>query len=166
MVQPIEAVGYDEDTIPSAGLQAISRSGMTLELSRSSESALPYLKKILPVYTERELTAAAAVKGTFDEICKDVPLSDGEVQAGWTELCAFEEQGASFRPSVNILHKLWASMSTAATADSLDLSAAFLVEDLWIQIRDEDYPRGLYDALLRRVEDGDVMEVDSNLNCG
>lgn len=165
MVQPTGVPGQDEDMVPTHGIRAISLCGVTLELSKSTESPLPYLRKALPVYTSRDLNAAAAVKSTFDDICRDVPLSDGEIQEGWTALCVFEQQGASFRPTANILLELWAAISTAATADDINLTAAFLVEDLWISIRDQDFPRGLFNSILKRVEDRDTMDPDADTKC-
>jgi hypothetical protein len=158
VVQPASSQCGDEDAVPPLGIKVISTCGATLELSKSKESALPYLRKGLPVYTSRDLNAAAAVKQTFDDVCRNVPMSDGEVQIGWTALCAFEEQGASFRPSAAILLELWTAIKTAAIADDINITSAFLIEDLWITIRDEDFPRGLFDAFLRRIGEEDMMD--------
>jgi sister chromatid cohesion protein DCC1 len=147
------------------GIQAISSTGVTLELSQSTESALPYLRKALLIYSSRDLNAAAAVKSSFETVCRDIPLSNGEVQDAWSMLCAFEEQGASYRPTANILLQLWKAITTTAFAEDLDLSKAFLVEDLWTAIKDEEYPRGMFDVFLYRVEDRNSMDVDANSKC-
>ena len=139
--------------------------GVTLELSKSTECAAPYLRKALPVYTSRDLIASAAMKATWSSILSSVPLSDGETEDAWVDLCAFEEQGASYRPSAHVLLEIWTAISRASTADGISLASAFIVEDLWISIRDEEFPRSLFDAVLRRVEDRDSMDVDTGTKC-
>jgi hypothetical protein len=111
------------------------------------------------------LNAAEAVKSSFETVCRDIPLSNGEVQDAWSMLCAFEEQGASYRPTANILLQLWKAITTAAFADNIDLSKAFLVEDLWTSIKDEEFPRGMFDVFLHRVEDRNSMDVDADSKC-
>ena len=165
VVQPVPETIRQDDLIPNLAIQAIATCSVTLELSKSTESAAPYLRKALPSYDSRDLNATKAVKTSFKEICGNVPLSNDEVLNAWVDLCAFEEQGASFRPSAGLLLELWKAIMTAATADTIDLTSAFLTEDLWIAVREEEYPRGLYDALLRRVEDGESMDVDTDAAC-
>jgi sister chromatid cohesion protein DCC1 len=164
-VQPAVAHDHDQDTIPSYGIQAISSCGATLELLKASESALPYLRKVLPIYSSRELNAAAAAKSSFGSISADIPLSDGEILTAWSVICAFEEQGASYRPTADILLQLWKAVTTAAVAETIDLSTAFLTEDLWSTVKDDEFPRGLFDTLLQRVEDRNSMDVDAGSRC-
>jgi hypothetical protein len=111
------------------------------------------------------LNAAAAAKSSFDTICADIPLSNGELQDAWSAICAFEEQGASYRPTADILLQLWKAITVAAVAENMDLTGAFLVEDLWTTVKDEDFPRGLFDAFLQRVEDRNSMDVDAESKC-
>ena len=165
IVRPATGANAADDVMPSQGIRAIASCGVTLEVSKSKESAFPYLRNALPLYMSRDLNTAAAAKASFDAICSNIPLSDGEVQAAWVDMCAFEEQGSSFRPSANILLELWTAILTAATADKINLTSVFVAEDLWISIRDEDYPRGLFDAIMQRIEDPEFMDVDAGPKC-
>ena len=151
VVQPAVGHNGEEDAISSSGIKAIASCSVTLELSKSAESALPYLRNLLPVYSSRDLDASAAVKGTFINVCSNVPLSGGEVKEAWTALCAFEEQDAAFRPSASVLLELWKAIVVATVAEDFELASSFLIEDLWISMREEEYPRGMLDAVFRRI---------------
>ncbi|KIW01874.1 hypothetical protein, variant [Verruconis gallopava] len=162
VVRPAVTRGHDPDAVPSHGIRAISSCGITLELSQSTESALPYLRKRLPEYSSRNSDVAAAAKASYEDVCSDIPLSSGEIHDAWLSICAFEEQGAIFRPTADVLLQLWRSIVTAAVAASIDMGSAFPTEDLWRSVEDEDFPRGMFDALLRRMEDPSVMSDEDN----
>lgn len=151
----------DEDALPASELRAVASCSATMELLTTSESALLYLRKALPIYSTREVNTSAAVQSSFRSIANDVPLSTQEIQDSWSELCAFEDGGASFRPIAGILLELWKAIYTGALLENIDLGSAFLHDDLWVAVADEDFPRGLFDAALRRIEDRNAMEVEA-----
>jgi hypothetical protein len=137
-----------------------------LEVSSSTDSALPYLQTLLPAYSSRELLAEA-VSSTYTRanIGADIPLSDGEIYQAWTQLCAFEEGGKAFRPTAAVLLSLWEAIVAASTAENIDLGSAFLLNDLWAVIADDGYPRDLFNAMTHRIAEADTMEVDSASKC-
>jgi sister chromatid cohesion protein DCC1 len=139
-----------------------------LEVSSSTDSALPYLQKLLPSYSSRELLAEAVSSTyTLANINADIPLSDGEIHDAWTQLCAFEEGGKAFRPTAAVLLSLWKAIVAGSTAENIDMGSAFLENDLWAVVADEDYPRSMFHAMMNRIADSDAdnMEVDSPSKC-
>jgi hypothetical protein len=102
---------------------------------------------------------------TLSSLSDDIPLSDGEILQAWAQLCAFEMGGKAFRPTAGILLSLWKAMVAAAVAENIDLGSAFLADDLWALIREEGYPRGMFNVLLQRIAEQETMEVDSSSKC-
>jgi sister chromatid cohesion protein DCC1 len=154
------------DSIPQDGYCAIASCGATLEASSSNESAIPYLQTLLPEYSSREISAEA-VNSTYTlrNIGNDIPLSDGEIHQAWSQLCAFEEGGKVFRPTAAVLLSLWKAIITASTAENVNIGSAFLVDDLWSIIVDEEYPRGMFNAIMHRLAEPESMDVDSGSKC-
>jgi sister chromatid cohesion protein DCC1 len=154
------------EKIPQDGYCAIASCGATLEASSSTDSALPYLQKLLPEYSTREITAeAVSSTHTLANIGADIPLSDGEIHQAWDQLCVFEEEGKLFRPTAAVLLSLWKAIVTASTAENIDLGSASLVDDLWTLVAEEEYPRGMFYAILHHVAEPESMEVDSGSKC-
>jgi hypothetical protein len=98
-------------------------------------------------------------------VCNGLPSSHYEISQAWERICAFEDSRKCFRPTATILLAVWKAILAASTAEKIDLGSAFLVGDLWKAVKDEDYPRGLFDAVMQRITEKDIMEVDSNLKC-
>jgi hypothetical protein len=102
---------------------------------------------------------------TLSSIGTDIPLSDGEIHQAWSQLCAFEEGGKAFRPIAAVLLTLWKSVVTASIAENIDIESAFLLDDLWAVVAEEEYPRGMFNAVMHHVAATDAMEVDSGSKC-
>jgi sister chromatid cohesion protein DCC1 len=102
---------------------------------------------------------------TMSDIAKDVPFSDGEIQQAWTQICAFQDGRKSFRPTAAVLLSLWKAIVAASVAENFDLGSSFLADDLWALVKDEEYPRGMFNAIMHRVAERDTMEIDSGSKC-
>lgn len=167
IIQPHQAASADADSPPQDGFCAIASCGATIEISSSTDSALPFLQKLLPSYSNRDIPAngSSTHTSTLATIGADIPLSDGEIQRAWTQLCAFEAGNQAYRPTAAVLLALWKAILSASVAEGMNIGSPFLAEDLWNIVKDEEYPRGMFDAIMNRIvadDDADQMEVDSD----
>lgn len=155
ITQAFEHYPNGEEELPVPGISAVAACTATLELHHTTDSALPYLKQALPIWhgAEGEVTTPPSSQAARSKyaIFADVPLSSGECDAAWMQLCAFSHNGASFRPSARVRLRLWQALVSAAYSESIDLGSQFLTSDLWKAISDEGYPQGLVEAVLRRL---------------
>ncbi|QDS73139.1 hypothetical protein FKW77_001700 [Venturia effusa] len=154
-----------EDDIPKDGIRAIASCPSTLELYTAKDSAIPYLRKLLPVYSSPEsLTGifTGPAYRSLSAVSNDVPLSYLEIEQGWMHICAFAKDGNCFRPTAASLLEVWKAMVSASVAEDVPLNKTFLVDDLWKATKDSDFPRALFDAILARIADNDTMEDGGN----
>ncbi|TLD37907.1 ATP-dependent RNA helicase [Venturia nashicola] len=158
-----------EDDIPTDGVRAIASCAATLELYTFNDSAIPYLRKLLPVYSSLESLAAIFTGPAYPSlsaVSNEVPLSHGEIAQGWIQICAFAKDGNCFRPTAASLLQVWKAMVSASVAEDIPLNSTFLVDDLWKATKDSEFPRALLDAILARIADNDTMEDGDNSKCG
>ncbi|TID25794.1 ATP-dependent RNA helicase [Venturia nashicola] len=154
-----------EDDIPTDGVRAIASCAATLELYTFNDSAIPYLRKLLPVYSSLESLAAIFTGPAYPSlsaVSNEVPLSHGEIAQGWIQICAFAKDGNCFRPTAASLLQVWKAMVSASVAEDIPLNSTFLVDDLWKATKDSEFPRALLDAILARIADNDTMEDGDN----
>jgi sister chromatid cohesion protein DCC1 len=163
ITQPaLEAHGNE---IPIPATRAIASCTATLELHPSDASAESLLRDVLPVYD----IVAGDVDATGNNmskavICEDVPLSEGQCNAGWNALIAFEHENSSYQPSANALAQVWRSINAAALAEGVKLDSQFLTDDITRAVAEEDHPPGLVNAILTFLaKDGDAD--DSPWSC-
>jgi sister chromatid cohesion protein DCC1 len=112
ITQPALEAHSNEMPVPVT--RAIASCTATLELHPTDASAAAMLKDVLPLYD----IVAGDVDATGNGLSKaaifeDVPLSDGQCQAGWDEVVAFEHEESSYRPSANALWQVWRSINAA-----------------------------------------------------
>lgn len=98
-------------------VNAIGTCASTLELVPATGSALPFLKKSLPIrrlaYDDVEMEDALEDVNEFDllrakqAILADIPFSDEECESAWTHLCPIYRQGRWWRPEAALLLKVW-----------------------------------------------------------
>jgi sister chromatid cohesion protein DCC1 len=132
------------------------------------ESALPYLRKLLPVYSNPDSLTATFTGPTYRSLFgvgSDIPLSPAEIEESWIQICAFSKDGICFRPTAGSLLEVWKAIMSAAVAEDIPLASSFLVDDLWKASKDSEFPRALFDAILARVANKGSMEVESNYKC-
>lgn len=118
---------------------------------------------------------------TKDHIFANVPVSRVQCERVWSDICAFvyhdtlHDQGrlCGWRPSALVRLDTWKRIMEGAVLQNINLEKLFRVDDLWKAMLDDDddtgepFPRGLYDAVLRRVCEKPDQE-DSSLasECG
>lgn len=98
----MELDGSNENTTSS--ITAIGQCPSTLELQpldTSLELGVRYLKNLLPVDEVDDRHARR------ERVYGDIPLSDGEIDAAWKHMCAFEIGGFAWRPTAGRVLALW-----------------------------------------------------------
>ncbi|KAH3904427.1 hypothetical protein HBI56_170830 [Parastagonospora nodorum] len=145
----LEAHGNE---IPVPVTRAIASCTATLELHPSDASAQDLLRYALPVY---DIVAgdvdATANKKSKAAMYEHLPLSDGQCNAGWDALVAFEHEDSSYQPSANALAQVWRSINAAALVEGVKLDNQFLTDDITRAVSEEGYPSGLVRAMLRHL---------------
>ncbi|EUC32297.1 hypothetical protein COCCADRAFT_99056 [Bipolaris zeicola 26-R-13] len=147
VTQPaLEAHGNE---IPIPVTRAIALCSSTLELYASSASAIALLREVLPVYDIVAGDVDATPNGmTKAGIFNDMPLSDGECQAGWRQLMAFDTNEGSYQPSPSALSHVWRSIIAAALAEGIPLDKQFMTSDIATAVAEEGHPAPLTQAVL------------------
>ncbi|KAL1798673.1 hypothetical protein ACET3X_002710 [Alternaria dauci] len=147
LTQPaLEARGNE---IPTPATRAIALCTATLEAHTSTASAAALLREVLPVYDIVAGDVDATSNGRSKiSIYNHLPVSNGECQAAWDELMAFEADGGSYQPSPNALSQVWRSINAAALAEGIKLDAQFLTNDITKAAAEEGHPPGLIEAVL------------------
>jgi sister chromatid cohesion protein DCC1 len=139
-----------------------------LELFTLKESALPYLRKLLPIYSNSDSFTAifsGPAYRSLSAVSDDIPLSRVEIEQAWTQICAFAKDGKCFRPTASSLLGVWKAIVSASVAEDIPISTSFLVDDLWKATKDSEFPRALFDAILARIADDNAMEDGGNSKC-
>lgn len=147
MTQPaLEAHGNE---IPIPVTRAIALCSSTLELHASTASAISLLRETLPVYDVVAGDVDATANGrTKAHVFNDMPLSDGECHAAWTQLMAFETDDGSYQPSPSALSQVWRSIMAAALAEGIPLDKQFMTNDVATAVAEEGHPASLTQAIL------------------
>jgi sister chromatid cohesion protein DCC1 len=147
VTQPaLEAHGNE---IPIPVTRAIALCSSTLELHASTASAISLLREVLPVYDIVAGDVDATPNGrTKANVFNDIPLSDGECQAAWTQLMAFDTADGSYQPSPSALAQVWRSIIAAALAEGIPLEKQFMTNDIATAVAEEGHPTSLTQAVL------------------
>lgn len=160
----------DEGSIPPEAISAIAQPTATLELIPSSFHGPLLLKQILPVYGTSQAesvgkTEPASVPPVADRMSKytaldNLPLSSGEFEALWAQMCAFEHEGQAWLPTATLLAAVWEAIISAATANSIDLRQSFQTQSITEMVREDGYLVPLIEAIVRRLrsDDDDLMD--------
>jgi sister chromatid cohesion protein DCC1 len=119
------------------------------------DMADPNRREEVVTRTERE--------GVKKKVIADVPFSEAECNAAWTDICAFvhidkeSNNIAAFQPSARMKFDAWKRILQGSVLQSIDLEKQFLANDLWKAVlggddeEEEPFPRPLFDALLNRL---------------
>lgn len=172
-------------------MTSIANCGSTLELFMPKEgfSAVPFLVKTLGFYLGSEdredvdVDMADDAEGEYarnamNALFADIPVSKAQCEQGWVELCAFvfhsnsstNNPGANcWRPSATVKVDVWKRVVEGAVLQGINLEQQFLVKDLWKSVLDdngeEPFPRGLFEAVLRRVCEADSTASGAAMQC-
>ncbi|CRG83749.1 hypothetical protein PISL3812_01105 [Talaromyces islandicus] len=154
----LEVHGLDEGSATSVVAQALAKNLRVYEADRNDvDMADESQPEVAVTRGERE-----SIKRT---IIADVPFSDAECNAAWTEICAFvhvdtenNKNIVGFRPSARMKIDAWKRILEGSVLQSIDLEKQFLANDLWKAVLSDDddkeeepFPRPLFDALLNRL---------------
>ncbi|KAL1999606.1 hypothetical protein VTN02DRAFT_4278 [Thermoascus thermophilus] len=196
IIRPSQAGSLGDDNGADGGVQGgldlaetvttIAKCGSTLELHTPQEgfSALPFLEKSLRLYDRlstdgdvemKDLSAdvtPSEAKRLKELVFADVPVSTGQCESDWREMCAFVhgdinlDQAVCWRPSARVKLEVWKRMLEGSVLQGIDLEKQFLVRDLWKAVLDDDgeepFPRVLFEAVVRRLlEPSDHSQLQS-----
>ena len=169
-------------------------STLELHTPQDGFSAIPFLLRSLRVYTRLSSEGPAGVVRTEtdtdtdldvprqggnsikDFIFADIPVSCDECERGWDELSAFVHggdatRGVCWRPTPLVKLDAWRRVMEGAVLQEINLEKQFPLDDLWTALLDEDtehsapFPRGLFDAVLRRVSENDEQSAATGRKC-
>lgn len=118
-------------------------------------------------------------KNAINALFADIPVSRAQCEQGWVELCAFVLRPGTntntpnancWRPSAKVKVDVWKRVVEGAVLQGINLEKQFLVNDLWKSVLDDDgeepFPRALFEAVVRRVCEGDTTAPGSSNKCG
>lgn len=170
---------------------SIAKCGSTLELFMPKEgfSAVPFLVKTLGFYLGGEEREDVDVDMADDDegeyagnamgaLFADIPVSKAQCEQGWVDLCAFVFRSNAnanalsancWRPSATVKVDVWKRVMEGAVLQGINLEKQFLVNDLWKSVLDdngeEPFPRGLFEAVVRRVCEADFTAPEEANKC-
>lgn len=150
----------EDGSNPSSGVSVVAQCKATLELLPVATSAHQYLKESLPVHrdllgdgsskNESPSTSEAAAAKRKLAVLDDAPMSTGEFEKGWVEMCAFETGGQAWRPLASTLNGVWKSILSAAAVNSLNFDDSLPMSSITSVVED-GYPKPLLIAVLARL---------------
>lgn len=176
LLKPSEATNSSEDgNIPTSSLSVVAQCKATLELTPVATSAVQYLKECLPVYAyswgvsnstiSLSSTLEAAAARSKLAVLDDAPLSTGEFESGWIEICAFETGGQAWRPLASTLYGVWKSVLSAAAVNELKLDDGFPTSSITSMVEEDGYSTTLLMAVLTRLSSSeDFISHDCKLD--
>ncbi|CAA9964812.1 DUF2036 multi-domain protein [Pyrenophora teres f. maculata] len=149
--------GNDEMPIPATC--AIASCTATLQLHVSTASAVGLLSDALSVYdiVAGDVDATPNGRGK-PNVFADMPVSDGECDAAWTELMAFEVDGSSYQPSASALSQVWRAIHAAALAEGIPLNKEFMTDDITRAAAEEGHPPAFIHAVLAHLSTDDRVK--------
>lgn len=148
-------------------LKAIAQPQSTLELLPcSATSAIPYIVAALPSYTSTQHHSSSTAV-TKHDLFANIPLSDGECEAGWIELACVESGDGRHAviPTASVKTKVWEGILGAATATGIDLTGELNHDDLSRLLNMEsDWPDAVTTAVLRSMSTPDLTSNTTTLD--
>ena len=170
LLQPLEALSsLGSGSIPVPGVSAIAQCKATLELMPVATSAVQYLKESLPIYKdplEGESSSTSEIGRAKSKlvVLEDAPMSTGEFESGWIELCAFETEGQAWRPLTSTLNGIWKSILSAVAVNVPKIDNGFPTFLISPLVQEDEYSESLLMAVLTRLSpNGDVPSNDCKL---
>lgn len=165
----------EEGSIPTTNVSVVAQCKVTLELVPVAPSALQYLKESLPVYRNSPGDSSSKIRPFPSSeppaarsklaVLDDAPMSAGEFESGWIEICAFETGGQAWRPLASTLHGVWESVLSAAAVNELKLDDGFPTSSITSLVEEDGYSTTLLVAVLTRLSPTeDIMSHDCKLD--
>lgn len=136
-------------------LVGISKLESTLEtLPAPSTKASTCIRQLLPTLSTGAPTTGRTQPMTKDELFSNIPLSDAECEAAFTEHSAFADHITKhcWIPTAALKINTWHSILENARANAVDLTAE-LDEDTVLSLKDglEDLTPGLFEAIIHSI---------------
>lgn len=163
MIQPSEnSSEAQHNGIDSVALSAVAKCAVTLELVPTQPSAIAMLRKILPLYKGSKSSPAldSSEETNKAKIIEDLPLSRGEFDEAWKELCAFEREGKSWIPVASSLIDILKSVILAATLRGVKIEDVFAMDELEGVVEEDGHPDTLFRAVIDRISVQNTDSVD------
>lgn len=145
------------------GLSADAQCRESLELQPSTGSAMPYLVDALQSYhapyeeqgytgfaTEPRVPNSGRSKAS---VFSDIPFSEAECEEAWVALAAFEREGLCYRPTPRAVLELWRALLSGMIIRGDSFDGDCCEDDLWQFLVDDEFPRGMFSAVLSRMTD-------------
>ncbi len=137
------------------GLSAIATCSSTLEVYAQAPSAslkvkspATRLKEMLPVYHAPDDFDRFNMKSKAS-IFSDIPFSEDECKEAWLAEVAFERQGGSWIPAVEVLLELWNTLLEDTSIHIDNVTQPFQLASIKASLEVADSPKELLDAFLR-----------------
>ena len=146
------------DGLDTAGVTIIANCNMVLELVARPTSAVPYLKKRIPVYDasqlEAEMNRRAVEKGQIihkQELLDDSPCCLKELEKGLAELCVFFTGEYIWRPSDAELLTAWKSFMSAVTVRGLHVNQSLQMSEVVDLMMEDGFTPPIIQAIFLRI---------------
>ena len=149
----------------TSGLTAIASCPTTLELSQSPLSSFLLLSEKLPLYDGQDIRSAKETEGGRyihkQDLFDDLPLSDGELEHAWRELCAFESLKAVWRPKPSYLLKMWRAILSHIILRGLSPERSISRRAILNQVEEDGLSQDLFVAVIAWLGQ-DVLDSDND----
>lgn len=122
-------------------------------------SPAEYLSQCLPTYNDPQAdddgpgeVPSRSVEGRSKAaVFEDAPMSVGEFERGWTEMCAFELERLAWKPALVTLRGVWTSFLSAVHMKGLKVNEPIRINQLSAMVQEDGYPEPLLLAMVRRL---------------
>lgn len=140
------------DDISAPGLTRVSKIDSTLEtLPVPRSTAATHIRQLLPILTTTGQVTGTQHASTKPQLFSNVPFSDAECEAAFSELSAFVDHATNhcIAPSAPLKIQTWLSILENARANAVELTST-LSSDTVLSLKDglEDLQPGLWEAIM------------------
>ena len=163
-----------EEHLHVGSVTAVAKCNMILEVIARPTSAVPYLKKRIPIYGTSQLEVTMDGRGNEfaedgriigkQELLDDSPCCLKELEVGLTELCVFYSDEYIWRPSDAVLLALWASFMSAATVKGLRVDGYLEMSAVADVMIEDGFTVFLIQAMFLRLAPGTGIAANGSIN--
>ncbi|KAL8769464.1 MAG: hypothetical protein Q9209_004525 [Squamulea sp. 1 TL-2023] len=140
-------------------MTAIAKCEATLEAIPQPTPCIQQLEAAIPVLTSLEGDNISAVTEVRSKqaIFEDFPASSREFDEAWRHICALEMEGRAFRPSSQVLWKVWGSLIAACTLKGFSLDQDLDVSSVARPVEEDDVPLSVLQTVIERLQINEEM---------
>ncbi|KAI4239237.1 MAG: hypothetical protein LQ349_000547 [Xanthoria aureola] len=142
LLQPSCIASDADQASASHGITTVAKCEATLEAIPQSIQCTHQLKAAIPVLSNLEVDTippSTLPRGKL-AIFDDCPFSVREFEQAWKDICALEVDGQAFRPSSEVLWKVWRSIVSGCILKGFSLDQDIDVSSLARTIEEDDVP--------------------------